>query len=451
MKQYLNVANNIIEEGMVQENRTGVDTMSVFGREMRFDLLDGFPAPTTKRGFFKGANVELNWMLKGLTNTSYLKEHGVNFWDQWAIEGEREVLKSLSTLKTEALLYGKDVDEEMYASGDVEALTEALGFKVTDTVDDRYTMKKPDYDYVLNAICETHGADRAVAEQTMMAAWRNENPDADAFGITKQDVADVNAKKLKLPAEIRVKTCEVGDLGPVYGQMIRNYPNSDGTTTDQLETLMAGLVNNPLSRRHLVDLWSPEMLPDESMSPQENVAAGKQALAPCHMLWTFKLLKATDAEKRKYLDLNYANFRLQHLKDLVEEEMRVKGGILTPEQEYSLLLTLVPEYRLNLHFNMRSSDIPAGAPVNIMFYAQLCELVALHTNFIPGVLWYTGTDAHIYVDQIEGIKEQLTREPKSLPRLRIKQRRANIWDYNPEDFELVGYECHEPIKFAVAK
>lgn len=82
MKQYLNVAQNIINEGMVQENRTGVDTLSVFGREMRFDLLDGFPAPTTKRGFFKGAKVELSWMLKGLTNTSYLKEHGVNFWDK---------------------------------------------------------------------------------------------------------------------------------------------------------------------------------------------------------------------------------------------------------------------------------------------------------------------------------------------------------------------------------
>lgn len=451
MKQYLNVAQNIINEGMVQENRTGVDTLSVFGREMRFDLLDGFPAPTTKRGFFKGAKVELSWMLKGLTNTSYLKEHGVNFWDKWAIEGEREVLKSLGSLKMDASLQGKTVDEELYAAGDVEALTEALGFKVTDTVDDRYAMKAPDYDYVLNAICEIHGTDKVAAEQTMMAAWRNENPDADAFGITKQAVADVNAKKLKLPSEVRVKTCEVGDLGPVYGQMIRNFPNSDGTTTDQLETLIVGLMNNPLSRRHLVDLWSPEMLPDETMSPQENVAAGKQALAPCHMLWTFKVLKATEDEKRKYLDLNYKNFRIDNLKHLVDEEMRVKGGALTHEQEYDVLLKHVPDYRLNLHFNMRSSDIPAGAPVNVMFYALLCEVVAMQTGFIPGVLWYTGTDAHIYVDQIEGINEQLTREPKPLPRLRIKARRANVWDYEPDDFELVGYECHEPIKFAVAK
>ena len=130
MKQYLNVAQIIINEGMVQENRTGVDTLSVFGREMRFDLLDGFPAPTTKRGFFKGAKVELSWMLKGLTNTSYLKEHGVNFWDKWAIEGEREVLKSLDSLKMDASLQGKTVDEELYAAGDVEALTEALGLSL---------------------------------------------------------------------------------------------------------------------------------------------------------------------------------------------------------------------------------------------------------------------------------------------------------------------------------
>ncbi|AQT27999.1 thymidylate synthase [Vibrio phage pVa-21] len=451
MKQYLNVAEDIIDNGMEQENRTGVNTLSVFGRDLRVDLLDGFPAPTTKKGFFKGAKVELTWMLKGLTNLEFLHQHGVMFWDQWAIKGEHKVLKPLGELKTSAMLMGKSVNEDLYNAGDIEALEAELGMEVADVVDDRYVEIPPTYEYVLDAVCESFGLGKDDAEKKMMEVFHTHRPLHSGFGITKQEVADANARSMKLPEKVRLKTCEVGDLGPVYGQMIRNFPNSDGTTTDQLQTLVDGLLNNPLSRRHLVDLWCPEMLPDETKSPQENVALGKQALAPCHMLWTFKVLKAKEEDRRKYLDLNYKQFRLDHLKDLVEEEMKVKGGSLSPEQEYEVLLSCVPEYRLNLHTQLRSNDWPAGNPVNFMFYAILCELAAHQTGFIPGELWLTATDAHVYVDQIEGIKEQLTREPYPLPRLRIKAKRANLWDYEPEDFELEGYQCHDTIKFAVAK
>lgn len=451
MEQYLNVAQDIKDNGMLQENRTGVDTISVFGRSLRVDLLDGFPAPTTKKGYFKGAKVELMWMLKGLTNLSYLHQHGVKFWDQWGINGEQKVLKPLGELKTSAMLVGKDVNEELYNAGDIEALEAELGIEVADIVDDRYVDIPPPYEYVLEAVSESFGLGKEEAEKKMMEVFHKHNPLHSGFGITKADVAAASAKEMKLPETVRVKTCEVGDLGPVYGQMIRNFPNSDGTTSDQLAALVEGLKKNPLSRRHLVDLWCPEMLPDETKSPQENVALGKQALAPCHMLWTFKVLKATEAQRRKYLELNFSEVRTANLQLLVDAEHKSKGGVITREEEFELLLAGVPEYRLNLQTQLRSNDWPAGNPVNFMFYALLCELTARDTGFIPGELWLTATDAHIYVDQIEGIEEQLTREPYPLPRLRIKARRENIWDYEPEDFELVNYKCHDTIKFKVAK
>ncbi len=89
--------------------------------------------------------------------------------------------------------------------------------------------------------------------------------------------------------------------------------------------------------------------------------------------------------------------------------------------------------------------------MNAMFYALLTELVAKDVDMIPGELWLTGTDVHIYVDQIDGIKEQLKRDPFALPKLKWNVKRNNVWDFEPSDVGLVNYVHHENIKFAVAK
>jgi thymidylate synthase len=103
---------------------------------------------------------------------------------------------------------------------------------------------------------------------------------------------------------------------------------------------------------------------------------------------------------------------------------------------------------LNCHLTQRSGDIALGIPFNLAAYSLLTQIIAKETGFKPGLFSHTIVDAHVYVNHVDGLREQLTRTPKPLPRLEIADKPMEELGF--DDFTLIGYECYEPIRFEVA-
>jgi thymidylate synthase len=191
---------------------------------------------------------------------------------------------------------------------------------------------------------------------------------------------------------------ESGSLGPVYGAQWRSWPSPDGRTIDQLNEVIEQIRQRPDSRRHVVSAWNPADLPDESLSPQDNAREGRMALAPCHCLFQFH----------------------------------------------------VADGRLSCQLYQRSGDCFLGVPFNIASYALLTLMVAQITGLKPGEFIHTLGDAHIYLNHLDQVDEQLTREPLAPPRMQIAEGRSRLRDFRYEDFELVGYRSHPAIKAPIA-
>jgi thymidylate synthase len=259
MKQYLELLDHVMTNGVEKSDRTGTGTLSVFGYQMRFNLEKGFPVMTTKKLHLRSIIHELLWFLKGETNLKYLHENKVAIWDEWA---------------------------------------------------------------------------------------------------------DAN-----------------GELGPIYGYQWRSWPAADGRHIDQISNVIKSINENPDSRRHIVSAWNVGEL-------------DKMALPPCHILSHF----------------------------------------------------YVANGKLSCQMYQRSADIFLGVPFNIASYALLLLMVAQVTGLQPGEFIHTFGDAHIYLNHIEQVKLQLTRQPLPLPVMHLNPAVTDIFDFKFDDFTLLNYQSHPHIK-----
>lgn len=191
---------------------------------------------------------------------------------------------------------------------------------------------------------------------------------------------------------------ESGSLGPIYGTQWRSWPSPDGRHIDQLTEVVEQIRQRPDSRRHVVTAWNPADLPDETKTPQENARAGRMALAPCHCLFQF----------------------------------------------------YVADGRLSCQLYQRSADLFLGVPFNIASYALLTRMVAQVAGLRPGDFVHTFGDAHIYLNHLDQVDEQLAREPYPLPELHLRTARSRLQDFEYEDFELEGYRSHAAIRAPIS-
>ena len=263
MRAYLDLVQDILDHGVRKADRTGTGTLSVFGRQLRFDLAQGFPLVTTKKLYLRAIVHELLWFLRGDTNIAYLRDNKVTIWDEWA--------------------------------------------------------------------------------------------DAD------------------------------GNLGPVYGKQWRAWEGADGRTIDQIRWVVDEIRRNPDSRRLVVSAWNVAELE-------------RMALMPCHALFQFH----------------------------------------------------VADGRLSCQLYQRSADVFLGVPFNIASYALLTHLIAQVCDLAPGEFVHTFGDAHLYLNHLDQVREQLTRAPLPLPRLHLNPQVRSLFDFRYEDIRIDGYQSHAAIKGEVA-
>ncbi len=280
---------------------------SVFGRQIRFDLSEGFPLLTTKKVFWKGILHELLWFLSGSSNIKYLADNDVHIWDEWAYKRYRKY-----------------------------HLEKSLPY---------------------------------VSQEEFIARVKNDPADSEFV---------VNW----------------GDLITVYGRMWRRWPASDGREIDQLGWVIQGLKDKPFRKSYVVSGWNPDFI--YAMASKGNV---NEVPPFCHTTFQFAV---TEGKK------------------------------------------------LNLGLYQRSADLFLGVPFNIASYSLLLKMVAQVTNLEAGEFVHTFGDVHLYSNHFEQVKEQLGREPKPLPSIRLNPEIKSIDDFKFEDITLENYDSHPAIRAELA-
>ena len=192
---------------------------------------------------------------------------------------------------------------------------------------------------------------------------------------------------------------------------------------DQLSELIKQLKDTPDSRRMVVNAWAVHDLPN-------------MVLPPCHygfQVYTREL--SLDERKKIFDDRGY-----------VCDVWPFNGNWHGEYDGYG-----IPQRAISLMWSQRSCDFPLGIPANIMSYGILLMMLAKQDNMIPDELIGNFGDCHIYLNQIDGVKEQLTREPYPLPIVKLSDRVVNdISEYTHNDIILENYQSHPKIYFPLS-
>lgn len=504
MKQYKDLLVHVLNNGVKTEDRTGVGTLSTFGYQMRFDLQEGLPVVTTKKLFIRGAIEELLWFIRGDTNERFLERRDVRFWKEWAdnngnlydIYGKqlRRYVRPnpiVSLIKTrgpmddgapegpvlrfpledpkQAPNPGPRTGEILTSNkcGDIRLLSKltrgySAQFVLTGTkvilehitkmkIHDPYFPSyagvgyygKPHREYSTKEINLWRGILKRCYQEssttykrygvkgvTVCKRWH-------CFANFLEDISTIPGYEdwLRHPGSYALdkdyysanqygpKTCvfvsnrlngmmvgkavefegrrylslrecsrqigvshkEAQRMGAIEMEAPDGFKFRETLYIDQLSEVIYEIQQNPSSRRHVITLWNPADIEEAK-------------LPPCH-------------------------------------------GVVI--QFY------VAKGRLSCQMYQRSADAFLGLPINILSYAILTHLIAQQCSLEVGDLIWTGGCVHIYSNHLEQVEEQLSRDTRPLPTLRLNKK-DSIFDYTVDDFSVKNYYCHPPIKAPVA-
>ena len=358
-EQYCSILNEIIEYGNNKITRAG-ETKSLFGKQMRFNLKDGFPLLTTKKVFMKGIIHELLWFLKGDTNIKYLIDNNVHIWDDDAYRFYMETM--------------------------------------SDWINDPH---------VTCINCKTK-------ENVKLSITNKE----DFISEVKNNCLYCFVKNEPGMFNTPYRYYCFGDLGPIYGKQWRAWANE----YDQISEIIQTLRNNPDDRRILLSAYNVGDLHN-------------MALPPCHIMAQFYARKLNNMER--------LNWYCDHNDNKTDEYKTLSDNRLDALE--------VPKYALSCMFFCRSQDFPLGTPFNIASYALLTHMIAQVCNMDVDELIWNGGDCHVYLNQIDSVKEQLKRSGyKKLPTLKLNSEIKNINDFKFDDIKIENYQSEDAIKIPLS-
>ena len=378
-KQYQALLQDILDNGYTKKDRTGTGTISVFGRQIRHRMSEGFPLITTKKMAFKTMVTELLWFLRGDTNIKYLVDNGCHIWDGDAYK----------RYKTQII--------EMIESWDAK------------------------YDQILKT--EANGCKPYTMEEFI--------------------------ERIKTDSEFAAKW---GNLGPIYGKQWRAWDRfiydpyqrennatfrvEEVQTIDQIADAIHKLKTNPDDRGIIVSAWHVGEL-------------DQMVLRPCH----------------NFFQLYTRELSLDERRDIAKKQLHPEKyyelGLVSPFTDKLIQYWLdehkIPKRAISLMYNARSQDVPLGTPFNIASYALLLEIIGKMVNMIPDELIANMGDCHIYLNQIDGVKEQIIREPYELPNLVISNQvnfsegiNEFINSCSITDFKIEEYQSHPTIRMPLS-
>lgn len=407
-KQYLSLLEEIVRFGVEKDTRAG-KVKSLFGKQLRFDLQKGFPLLTTKKVFTKGMIHELLWFLQrpynshGSMNIEYLVRNGVHIWDDDAYRWFKEWV-------------------------------------------DKHIIEPVNMDYVL-FVCTND--DEKEKKQPSLEYWiENESKGNNLewlLNISKDEFIDLTLQKVEIQLKntglLNGKVYRFGDLGPIYGTQWRAFGNGifRKKENDQIQRIIETLKTNPNDRRMLCVAFNPGQLDN-------------MALPPCHVMFQFYTRELSRDERMKIFNKRYLEGSIpkkwyewfnEYSKDVEEGE-----DVALPVDGSDYDIAEIPRYALSCMWVQRSCDCPSGIPFNISSYGLLTYMVAKLVNMVPDELIASLGDCHIYLNQMEGVKEQLSRKGSDIiPKLVIHGNQKSIEDFKYEDFEIVNYHPDPIIKF----
>jgi thymidylate synthase len=387
--EYFRIVNDILTNGRLKKNRTGVDTIGIFGAQAKYNVdLNAFPILTTKKVHWPAIVHELLWFISGSTNIKYLVDNNVRIWNEWAFSRYQKVKPRLGGL----LL----VDELLLTNQEKRVLASKLepeDFDVVDSIKKSIQEKQNKFiDRIKNDV-EFAKEWGELGEGTYGGMWR-------AFPFYTMDDEFVGSSTVT----------GQGSESWVFGQV------------DQLQKVINKLKTNPDDRRMIVSAWHPYWV-------------DHCALPPCHCFLIFNTEELTLEERIEILQkqvgpVNLPKYEMWIIQKLNEEN--------------------IPHRRLNLMMTIRSNDIFLGKPFNIASYALMVAMMAHVSNMVTGTLTYSIGDAHLYTNHLDQIKLQMSREPMKLPKLWLNPEIKSLFDFKYDDVRLIDYQSHPTIKADVA-